>query len=65
MICTVIDIRGDYAFVKYQDTGIGKHLCHLVQSESGVAFFMWTTVNQKNFHSCFPFKKARPPKGTG
>ena len=22
MICTVIDIRGDYAFVKYQDTGI-------------------------------------------
>ena len=22
MICTVIDIRGDYAFVKYQDTGV-------------------------------------------
>ena len=22
MLCTVIDIRGDYAFVKYQDTGI-------------------------------------------
>lgn len=22
MICTVIDIRGDYAFIKYQDTGI-------------------------------------------
>ena len=22
MICTVIDIRGDYAYVKYQDTGI-------------------------------------------
>ena len=22
MICTVIDIRGDYAFVKYQDSGI-------------------------------------------
>ena len=21
-ICTVIDIRGDYAYVKYQDTGI-------------------------------------------
>ena len=22
MICTVIDIRGDYAYVKYADTGI-------------------------------------------
>lgn len=22
MICTVIDIRGDYAFVKYQETGV-------------------------------------------
>ena len=22
MICTVIDIRGDYAYVKYQDTGV-------------------------------------------
>lgn len=22
MICTVIDIRGDYAFVRYQDTGV-------------------------------------------
>ena len=22
MLCTVIDIRGDYAFVKYQDTGV-------------------------------------------
>ena len=22
MLCTVIDIRGDYAFVKYQDPGI-------------------------------------------
>ena len=22
MLCTVIDIRGDYAFVKYQDSGI-------------------------------------------
>ena len=22
MICTVIDIRGDYAFVKYQDSGV-------------------------------------------
>lgn len=22
MICTVIDIRGDYAYVRYEDTGI-------------------------------------------
>ena len=22
MICTVVDIRGDYAFIKYNDTGI-------------------------------------------
>ena len=22
MICTVVDIRGDYAYVKYQETGV-------------------------------------------
>ena len=22
MICTVIDIRGDYAYIQYQDTGV-------------------------------------------
>ena len=22
MFCTIIDIRGDYAYVKYQDTGV-------------------------------------------
>ena len=22
MICTIIDIRGDYAYVKYDDTGV-------------------------------------------
>ena len=22
MICTVVDIRGDYAYVKYQDSGV-------------------------------------------
>lgn len=22
MICTVIDIRGDYAYIKYDDTGV-------------------------------------------
>ena len=22
MLCTIIDIRGDYAFIKYEDTGV-------------------------------------------
>lgn len=22
MLCTIVDIRGDYAYVKYEDTGI-------------------------------------------
>ena len=22
MLCTIIDIRGDYAYVRYQDTGV-------------------------------------------
>ena len=22
MLCTIVDIRGDYAYVKYQDTGV-------------------------------------------
>ena len=22
MVCTIVDIRGDYAYVKYEDTGI-------------------------------------------
>ena len=22
MLCTIIDIRGDYAYIKYQDTGV-------------------------------------------
>ena len=22
MLCTIVDIRGDYAFVKYHDTGV-------------------------------------------
>jgi hypothetical protein len=33
MICTVIDIRGDYAFVKYHDTGI--------VSEVAIALLPW------------------------
>ena len=33
MLCTVIDIRGDYAFVKYQDTGI--------VSEVAIALLPW------------------------
>ncbi len=33
MLCTVIDIRGDYAFVKYHDTGI--------VSEVAIALLPW------------------------
>lgn len=22
MLCTIVDIRGDYAYIKYQDTGV-------------------------------------------
>jgi hypothetical protein len=33
MLCTVVDIRGDYAYVKYQDTGI--------VSEVAIALLPW------------------------
>jgi hypothetical protein len=33
MLCTVIDIRGDYAYVKYADTGI--------VSEVAIALLPW------------------------
>ena len=33
MLCTVIDIRGDYAYVKYADTG--------VVSEVAIALLPW------------------------
>lgn len=33
MLCTVIDIRGDYAYVKYQNTGI--------VSEVAIALLPW------------------------
>jgi hypothetical protein len=33
MLCTVIDIRGDYAFVRYDDTG--------VVSEVAIALLPW------------------------
>jgi hypothetical protein len=33
MLCTVIDIRGDYAYVKYDDTG--------VVSEVAIAILPW------------------------
>ena len=33
MLCTVIDIRGDYAYVKYMDTGI--------ISEIAIALLPW------------------------
>ena len=26
MLCTIIDIRGDYAFVKYDATGVGSEV---------------------------------------
>lgn len=33
MLCTIIDIRGDYAYVKYKDTG--------VVSEVAIALLPW------------------------
>ena len=33
MICTIIDIRGDYAYVRYDDTG--------VVSEVAIALLPW------------------------
>ena len=33
MLCTVVDIRGDYAFVKYDETGI--------VSEVAIALLPW------------------------
>ena len=33
MLCTIIDIRGDYAFIQYEDTG--------VISEVAIALLPW------------------------
>lgn len=28
MLCTIIDIRGDYAYVRYEDTGVVSEVAH-------------------------------------
>ena len=51
MICTVIDIRGDYAFVKYDDTG--------VVSEVAIALLPWDVdVGDILKFEDFTFEKA-------
>lgn len=51
MICTVIDIRGDYAYVKYQDTG--------VVSEVALALLPWDVdVGDKLKFEDFTFEKV-------
>lgn len=51
MHCTVIDIRGDYAYVKYQDTG--------VVSEVALALLPWDVdVGDKLKFEDFTFEKV-------
>ena len=51
MFCTVIDIRGDYAYVKYQDTG--------VVSEVALALLPWDVdVGDKLKFEDFTFEKV-------
>ena len=51
MLCTVIDIRGDYAYVKYADTGI--------VSEVALALLPWDVdVGDKLKFEDFTFEKA-------
>ena len=51
MLCTVIDIRGDYAYVKYQDTG--------VVSEVALALLPWDVdVGDKLKFEDFTFEKV-------
>ena len=51
MICTVIDIRGDYAFVKYDDTGI--------VSEVAIALLPWDVdVGDQLKFEDFTFEKV-------
>ena len=50
MLCTVIDIRGDYAFVKYDDTGI--------VSEVAIALLPWDVdVGDRLKFEDFTFEK--------
>lgn len=51
MLCTVIDIRGDYAYVKYADTGI--------VSEVAIALLPWDVdVGDKLKFEDFTFEKV-------
>lgn len=51
MLCTVIDIRGDYAYVKYADTGI--------VSEVAIALLPWDVdVGDRLKFEDFTFEKA-------
>lgn len=51
MLCTVIDIRGDYAYVKYADTGI--------VSEVALALLPWDVdVGDKLKFEDFTFEKV-------
>lgn len=51
MICTVIDIRGDYAYVKYADTG--------VVSEVAIALLPWgIDVGDKLKFQDYEFEKV-------
>ena len=51
MLCTVIDIRGDYAYVKYHDTGI--------VSEVAIALLPWDVdVGDRLKFEDFSFEKV-------
>ena len=51
MLCTVIDIRGDYAYVKYQDPGI--------VSEVAIALLPWDVdVGDVLKYEDFTFEKV-------
>lgn len=51
MLCTVIDIRGDYAYVKYADTGI--------VSEVAIALLPWgIDVGDKLKFEDYTFEKV-------
>ena len=51
MLCTVFDIRGDYAYVKYHDTGI--------VSEVAIALLPWgIDVGDVLKFEDYPFEKV-------
>jgi len=52
LLCTIIDIRGDYAFVKYDDTGI--------VSEVAIALLPWgVDVGDRLIFEDFSFERAK------